>query len=232
MLRATGASVRGPSHILNNQPNQDAMGLWGHRGGWIGIVADGLGSRPLSQIGSRAACLAARRVIRSSHSLEGPKSLMGAIYRAWLASLSVAPSSAATTLLVAVTDRKGRTILSQLGDGLVLYRSNGFFGILTPERAGFADQTNGLGLSRLWADWQSESITLQIPGDGVILMTDGISDDLRWDDLEKFYWKLHKEFARRSSRLCKKWISTELERWPTPGHSDDKTIAMIWRDPK
>jgi hypothetical protein len=99
---------------------------------------------------------------------------MGAIYRAWLESLFVIPSSAATTILVAVTDCKGRTILSQLGDGLVLYRSNGSFGILTHERAGFADQTNALGLSRSWADWQSESITLQIPGKVLLEIAQGI----------------------------------------------------------
>lgn len=230
MLRATGASVRGPGHVLNHQPNQDSLGIWGHKGGWLAVVADGLGSRPLSHIGSRAACLSARRVIRSGFSFGEPKSLMGAIYRDWLASITVAPSSAGTTFLIALTDKNGRTVLSQLGDGLVLYRSRGSFGILTPKREGFADQTNGLGFSRSWKDWQSSTVTLSAPGDGAMLMTDGISDDLYQKDLEKFFQKMQKEFSRRSSRLAKQWMTTQLECWPTPGHSDDKTIAMIWLD--
>lgn len=232
MLYAAGASVRGPSHVLNNEPNQDSLGLWGHKCGWIAVVADGLGSRPMSHVGSRTACLATRRVIRSGHSLEEPKQLMGDIYRSWLASLSIPPSSAASTYLTAITDSKGRVVLAQLGDGLVLYRSNRSFGILTPERKGFSDQTNGLGFSRSWVDWQSSTIMLQAPGDGVMLMTDGISDDLNQEDLEKFFQKMQKEFSRRSSRNAKRWISRQLEQWPTPGHSDDKTIAMIWQDSK
>lgn len=65
-----------------------------------------------------------------------------------------------------------------------------------------------------------------------MLMTDGISDDLNQDAHEKFFQKMQKELARRSVRNGKRWISTQLEQWPTPGHSDDKTIAMIWWDSK
>lgn len=232
MLYAAGASVRGPSHVLNGEPNQDSLGIWGHKRGWIAVVADGLGSRPMSHVGSRSACMAARRVVRSGDSLEEPKQLMGNIYRSWLASLPIPPSSAATTFLTAIADSTGRVVLAQLGDGLVLYRSNRSFGILTPERKGFSDQTNGLGFSRSWGDWQSSTIMLKAPGDGVMLMTDGISDDLNQDALEKFFQKMQKELSRRSSRNVKRWISAQLEQWPTPGHSDDKTIAMIWRDSK
>lgn len=232
MLRAAGVSVRGPLHTQNDQPNQDAIGLWGRRDGWIGAVADGLGSRTLSHIGSQAACLAVRQVMRSYISWKEPKQMMGDIYRSWLSFLPIAPSQAATTLLVTACRRDGEALVAQLGDGLVLYRSEGRFGILTPERKGFTNQTNALGLSNSWADWQCAPLRLTAPGDGVLLMTDGVSDDLNVDRLEGFFRKMIKECAHRSRKSAKKWMGAQLEDWPTIGHSDDKTMVMIFRGSK
>lgn len=228
MLRAIGASVKGPAHEIAGQPNQDAVGLWGHKGGRIATVADGLGSRPLSHIGSRTACQVARQTLTSAKSLEDPKSLIGGIYRAWLTAIPIRPAEASTTFLLAIAEADGRSTLAQIGDGLLLYRANGKFGILTEEREGFSNQTNALGLSKAWADWKSKQIKLEKPGDGIVLMTDGISDDLDWSELERFFNKLFREFSRRGPMKSKNWIKAELNNWPTPNHSDDKTIAMIW----
>ena len=228
MLRAIGASVKGPAHEAAGQPNQDAVGLWRHKGGRIATVADGLGSRPLSHIGSRAACQMARKMVTSAASLENPKSLISGIYRAWLSALPIPPAEAATTFLLAIAEADGRATLAQIGDGLLMYRENGKFGILTEEREGFSNQTNALGLSKAWTDWKSKQITLEKPGDGIVLMTDGISDDLNWNALEEFFNKLFREFRGRGPMKSKQWIKAELDNWPTPNHSDDKTIAMIW----
>ena len=65
MLGAAGVSVTGPGHVSLGQANQDAIALRGWRGGWIAAVADGLGSRPLSGLGSRLAVQAAQQTIRS-----------------------------------------------------------------------------------------------------------------------------------------------------------------------
>jgi len=222
MLRAIGASVKGPAHEAAGQPNQDAVGLWRHKGGWIATVADGLGSRPLSHIGSRAACQMARKMVTSAASLENPKSLISGIYRAWLSALPIPPAEAATTFLLAIAEVDGRATLAQIGDGLLMYRENGKFGILTEEREGFSNQTNAMGLSKAWTDWKSK------PGDGIVLMTDGISDDLNWNALEGFFNKLFREFRGRGPMKSRQWIKAELDNWPTPNHSDDKTIAMIW----
>lgn len=230
MLRATGASIRGPAHVDSGQTNQDAIGLRGSQGGWICSVADGLGSRPLSHIGSQAACLATRRVIRRSMDWAEPKLLIGDIYRKWLSSLPINPSKVATTLLVAACKNNGETLVAQLGDGLVIYVSEGCFGVLTPERNGFANQTNALGISNAWSDWRYAHLQLTKSGDGVLLMTDGISDDIDSEKLEAFFRKVHKECVHRSRRCAKNWLKTQLEMWPTPSHSDDKTLAMIFVD--
>lgn len=229
MLWAAGASVRGPAHAASRDCNQDALGLWGWQRGQIATVCDGLGSRPLSHIGSRLACLAARRILRSGAPWDDPKALVGQIYRNWLHALPVAPSCAPCTLLLAACRPDGDTLVAQLGDGLLAYRAAGRFGVLGPERTGFSNQTKALGISRSWADWHVARLRLSEPGDGVVLMTDGISDDLVQTRREAFLAMLRSSCEWRSRRQSRAWLRRHLEDWPTPQHGDDKTIAMIFR---
>jgi hypothetical protein len=116
-----------------------------------------------------------------------------------------------------------------LGDGLLVYRAGGRFGVLGPERTGFSNQTEALGISSSWADWQVARLRLSAPGDGVVLMTDGISDDLVQSRREAFLEMLRSECGRRSRRRSRTWLRRHLEAWPTEAHGDDKTIAMIFR---
>lgn len=232
MLWATGASVRGPAHTMNGECNQDALGVWGSQRGFVAVVSDGLGSRPLSHIGSRLACKAARYVVRSGASWDDPKALIGQIYRHWLGALPVAPSHAPCTLLLAACRPDGDTLVAQLGDGLLAYRAGGQFGMLSPERTGFSNQTDALGISGAWADWQVARLRLSDPGDGLVLMTDGVSDDLVPLRTEAFVRMLRSECEPRSRRRSKVWLRRQLEAWPTPAHGDDKTIAMIFRKSK
>lgn len=228
MLRAAGTSSVGPAHLQFGQPNQDALGLWGWKTGWIAVVCDGLGSRPLSHVGSRLACLAARRVIRNGADWGNPRQVIEDIGRMWLETLPISPAQAATTVLIAACRANGECFVAQLGDGLILCRSEGEFSILTSERDGFANQTKALGSSESWLDWRISRPQLVAPGDGIMMMTDGISDDLRTDLLESFFHMMQKECRGRTSRRAKKWLQAQLEGWPTPGHSDDKTVAMIF----
>lgn len=229
MLCATGGSVRGPAHAAAGECNQDALGLWGWRRGQLAAVCDGLGSRPLSHIGSRLACLAVRHVLRGEMGQGDPKVLIGQVYRHWMQTLPVAPSQAPCTLLLAACRPDGDTLVAQLGDGMLAYRAGGRFGILTPRRSGFSNQTEALGISRSWADWQVARLRLSEPGDALVLMTDGVSDDLMPERVNGFLRMLRKECAARSRRRSKAWLRRQLEAWPTPAHADDKTIAVIYR---
>lgn len=229
MLCATGVSVRGPAHAAGGECNQDALGLWGWRRGQLAAVCDGLGSRPLSHIGSRLACLAVRHVLRGEMCQGDPKVLIGQVYRHWMQTLPVAPSQAPCTLLLAACRPDGDTLVAQLGDGMLAYRVGGRFGVLTPSRSGFSNQTEALGISRSWADWQVTRLRLSEPGDALVLMTDGVSDDLMPERVDGFLRMLRKECAARSRRRSKAWLRRQLEAWPTPAHADDKTIAVIYR---
>jgi serine/threonine protein phosphatase PrpC len=235
VLRAAGTSVIGPEHEGNGQSNQDALSLRGWRGGWIAAVADGLGSRQFSSVGSRAAVQAAQRTIRTLvpptalHDLDARETATR-MYRQWLQAVPyVDKSSAASTILLAACDVYGRARVWQLGDGLIACRSKGQIRVVTPGRAGFGNETRALGVHRAWSDWTWADVVLDEEHDAVVLMTDGVSDDLNANTLEDFVATLVAELSAKSRRSGRTWLKRELSQWSTPSHSDDKTIAIIYR---
>lgn len=235
MLRATGVSVTGPGHLLQKQANQDAISVRGWRGGWIVAVADGLGSRPLSGVGARLAVQAAQRTIRSFVTADEfiateARQIATEFYRRWLGAVPYADkASTASTILFAACDQDGATRIWQLGDGLVVCRTRGSFRVITPERTGFGNETRALGIHRAWSDWCTASVALEERGDAVILMTDGVSDDVRLDTLETFADALVRRVSSKTRRGGRGWLRNELTHWSTPNHSDDKTVAVIFK---
>lgn len=230
MLFASAATVIGPSHKDGREPNQDAVLLRGHRGGWFLAVADGLGSRQLSHVGSRLAVRTAYRSLRSGLFELSPRNAIHRFYSDWLNALpKKAPGLMATTLLAASCNREGRCVIAQLGDGLALYRSRGEFGALDDGRVGFSNETAALGVTKSFSAWRFADVELVEPGDVVVLMTDGIADDLQPERLEGFARKLSRETSKRGRRGGKRWLEQQLSAWPTAMHADDKTIGMICR---
>lgn len=233
MLFASAATVIGPAHWEACEPNQDAVLLRGHRGGWFLAVADGLGSRQLSHVGSRLAVRTAYRSLRNGLFERSTREAIQGFYRDWLDVLpGKAPGLMATTLLAASCNRDGRCVIAQLGDGLALYRSRGGFGAVGDGRAGFVNETAALGVTKAFSAWRFAEVELVDPGDGVVLMTDGLADDLHPERLEGFARKLIREASKRGRRRGKRWLEQQLAVWPTAMHADDKTIGMICVIPK
>ncbi|MBL3559111.1 MULTISPECIES: PP2C family serine/threonine-protein phosphatase [Marinobacter] len=231
MLRAAAASVIGPSHKSHGIPNQDAFVLRGHRGGWLLAVADGLGSKPFSDIGSAIAARTAIEVLARECSEEDPRKQIEAIYKLWLKRLPVSqPALAASTLLFVACDSDGYGWLAQLGDGAALIREEGATKTLTNDRAGFGNETEALGVTKSFGAWSHRRVALTHRGDGVVLMTDGVADDLKPETLGDFYDALLMAGVVRNKRRFRRWIERELEAWTTRLHSDDKTLGMIFRD--
>ncbi|MGM1051034.1 MAG: PP2C family serine/threonine-protein phosphatase [Pseudomonadota bacterium] len=226
-LLAGGASVPGPAHIQEGTPNQDALCVSGCNEGWCIAVADGLGSRPLSHLGSRKAVQLFRRLAREQASIL-PDRVGPALRADWLAHFDSSFSRYETTCLWARVDADGRGLAGQVGDGLVLIMSHGEFRVITGQRQGFGNQTNTLAQ----ADTEtvsSNEFELVCPGDGVLLMTDGISDDLVPEQLESFFQAIYRRQRRSSKRQMRQWLTRELNGWLTPKHGDDKTMAGIFR---
>lgn len=229
MLQAAGATVIGLAHSTEGMPNQDAMAVCGHLGGGFVAVADGLGSRPRSHVGSRLAVRLAKDLLARQTRPGEERNDIRTFYQAWLKGLhGLVPEQAATTLLSASCTRDGHCQIWQLGDGLVLFRSEGKFGTLDAKRGGFCNETEALGITRSFAAWKGTRVRITLPGDGVMLLTDGLADDLKPEQLELFFDYMRKAVCRRSRRSAKIWLRTQINVWPTARHADDKTIALIF----
>ncbi|WP_171523542.1 protein phosphatase 2C domain-containing protein, partial [Acinetobacter baumannii] len=73
------------------------------------------------------------------------------------------------------------------------------FRVLTDQRQGFGNQTLTLAQADAW-NTRSFEFELSQPGDGVLLMTDGISDDLIPSQLESFFDAIYRRQLRCSSK--------------------------------
>jgi serine/threonine protein phosphatase PrpC len=226
---ASGASVIGPRHEQLSEPNQDAILLNGNRGGWIFAVADGLGSRSRSDIGAQVACKMAKRVLRDSAYAGNFESSLEEIHSAWVAAVNpYCVDLAATTLLLGSVNRQGSVRVAQLGDGLILMRQKGKFSVLSPSREGFSNQTWALSRSHEPKRWVIAKGNFVNPGDGVVLMTDGVSEDLAYETLPEFMEAIYRNILKRNRRRGRRWLESELTNWATPLHSDDKSLVAVF----
>jgi serine/threonine protein phosphatase PrpC len=212
----------GPGHLLDGSPNQDAYMTRKLARGFLLVVCDGMGSKPLSHIGSTMACQAVHEIIDGANFLTDSREIIGGIYRRWLQLLgSIDPKDSVTTCLFCWGDGNGSVRSFQLGDGLILARD-----LALPEiRSGFGNETTGLGISKNYSDWVAGEFHLG-PGDAAVLMTDGISEDLAAGSEVQLLNAMQDSFHTMSSRRVKKQLQKELIGWPTPNHLDDKTIAL------
>ena len=209
------------------------MALTGWRGGWIAAVADGLGSRARSDLGSRRACQVTRRILRAAPLDFEPRVTLPLIHQQWLEAIEPAmPGDAATTLLFARVTAAGDVHAAQLGDGLMLLRYRGEFCRVSPERAAYGNQTCALEGAHPQDKWSTARHALTEPGDGVVLMTDGVADDLKPDQLGEFFDALYQALGARNRRRGRRWLRSELNDWATPLHSDDKTLVAVFRTSK
>lgn len=224
------ASVIGPSHISYNLPNQDHISVRGHNCGWVAAVSDGLGSHIHSDIGSKFACKAIQNYWRTSkRQCVEANEHHEAIHRKWLEYIHPYPiKKTGATALYASINKEGWVHTGQIGDGLIIYRQDGQLCALTPSRQGFGNQTDSLGQFFNQSHWVHNSFQLKKAGDGIILMTDGISDDLVTESLPDFFELLYQESLKNSRRRMKRWLQKELTNWATPLHGDDKTLAAIF----
>ena len=230
---ACGASVIGPRHLDLHEPNQDAMALTGCRDGWIAAVADGLGSRTRSDLGARRACQVSRRILRAAPSTFDLPATLPLIHQQWLEAIEpTTPRDAATTLLFARVTAEGDVHAAQLGDGLLLARCAGEFRRITPERTAYGNQTWALESTHVQDKWSTAEGRFAEPGDGLVLMTDGVADDLEPTQLADFFDALYQDLNTRNRRRGRRWLQCELNDWATPLHSDDKTLVAIFRTSK
>jgi serine/threonine protein phosphatase PrpC len=230
--KSFGASVIGPGHILTATPNQDAWTAFHHIWGHGIVVSDGLGSKPLSNYGSIAACRAvesAARRFAATNATSARSDLLRDILKAWLDELGpLAPKDSAATCLFALCLGGGVIHIGLLGDGCaaVVRKDRTVLSIGDSKESGFSNQTDALTTSTTESHWKVRSVPAH-ECEAAILCTDGVSDDLK--DLDGFMLNFASKLCRLSQVTASRQARQVLERWPVPKHSDDKTIACLFR---
>ncbi len=233
-----GASVRGPGHIKTNTPNQDAWAAF-HDDEWEGIVvSDGVGSKAHSDLGSRMLCEAVRFAVSSiltsfqNFDLDDEQqrgAFLHTLHEQWTELIgSTSPDDASATCLFGCCFSNGFLWLGMLGDGCAAYiDKSGIVHRLTEDKElGFSNLTTALS-SRL--DCNSWKFMSAPSGDckAVVLCTDGVSDDL--EDIDGFILAFSEAFIDMPLAQATLESKDMLEQWPTPKHSDDKTIACLFK---
>jgi serine/threonine protein phosphatase PrpC len=161
--------------------------------------------------------------------LDFPDALLS-IHADWLKAVApLSPKDVATTILFARVSGEGNVHAAQLGDGLLLLRYAGKFHCITPERTGYGNQTQALETTLAPDQWHVFSGNFTLPGDGVVLLSDGVADDLEPEQLAEFVDALYQALSTKNRRRGRRWIHSELVNWATPMHGDDKTLAAIFR---
>jgi len=219
------ATAIGPAHIDQALVNQDSVKCKTFKGYWVVAVADGMGSRISSHIGSTLAVNTAVDACFSSPFNILDREIVTNIYSSWLSQLKtidLSPNDAVTTLLFAWGNSNGEYRYFQLGDGEIVTNVQK---LTTSHTDNFSNETTGLGLSKKLSDWCIGTSTLTEHEKGLILMTDGISEDI--DDHIGFCESIIDYATSKSRRSVKNKLTKLLENWPTPYHTDDKTIAVV-----
>lgn len=223
------ASVRGPGHVRWDLPNQDAWRMVTKAGAEVLVVSDGMGSYRYAREGADACCRGVVAAATQWAPAAAPEAFLRLVHALWLFLIQPhSPEECHCTCLMAVR-RQREFFLAQLGDGMVCVcgpDGNSLpFGL--PEKE-FSNVTEGLGRNFSLDPWKWTSIPV---GDvsGILLATDGVADDLKEEHAGAFGKDILDAVLEDGPEAVEKQLTALLKDWPVPGHSDDKTIAGIFR---
>lgn len=229
LWKSFGASAVGPGHIATGTPNQDSWASFHHVWGDCIAISDGLGSKPLSNFGSHAACFAVEQAFRACRDKTEIDHgfLTNLIITNWLSRITpLKPSDCAATCLFALRLRDGSIRVGMLGDGLVaaLKLDGSVVSLSEDKLQGFSNITAALSSTTSSKDWRYMSLQEEDCA-AVLLCTDGVADDL--ENVDDFVKGFIEAYRALSTVSANRQIRAMLENWPTPKHSDDKTIACL-----
>ncbi len=223
----------GPRHQRNGVPNQDALIRFGGAYGDGMVVCDGMGSKPYADFGARSACKTIPQALQiwlnEPHATD--EQLLRLIHIVWNMKVQgKGANDCATTCLFAFAPASGGEILlAQLGDGLAVYHS-AEHGLrrLTPDVGGITNRTTALGVATSLEEWHFARIPAADDAT-ILLATDGVSNDLLQETIGEFTFGLRDQLQNLTAQQRTAFLKNELQNWPRPEHSDDKTIALMWR---
>jgi len=229
-----GQTEIGPLHIKSGGPNQDAWLTRHFDWGDIIVVSDGLGSKSLSDKGSQAACAAVIAMAEYWYNFPEitPEKLLSYLHKSWLLKIKGMEINECACTCLFVIRLYEEVFAAQLGDGLLaIYKE-------TPEsikqlsmpyvEGHFSNQTEALQEKFLLKDWQYQRLKSD-DMDAFLLCTDGISDDLDSAHIDGFVKDVYQYYRLKEHKVISEELTAWLKNWPVPKHSDDKTIACLYK---
>lgn len=227
-----GCRVRGPLHVQMRLPNQDAWLVRHYATASMVVVADGLGSKSHSDVGSYAACRAVAHVTRQCSkvgNLCSPQEFVSLMHERWLSTLyGFSPRDCATTCLFAVKCQ-GELLLGRLGDGMIAAHAHAEDEdvlIFDDKAESFANMTECLHEYTSASNWELRLLSAS-KYKSVLLCSDGVADDLERGQELSFSRALVQAYSSLDRRGAYHELRRCLLHWPRPGHTDDKTLAVM-----
>lgn len=233
-----GASEIGPAHIKTGTPNQDSWASFHHSGYDVLVVSDGMGSKAFSEFGSAMACKAVDQAVChfllefQRVDLKGQDdryAFLDRIRDYWVDGIApLTAKEASATCLFAVRAGDGTVWVGMLGDGLAAaVLENGSARLLQDVKdESFSNVTTALSETTKASDWKVMGIP-ERQCKAVLLCTDGVADDLV--DAEGFVCGAVEALCVLPAITASSETSDMLIDWPTPKHSDDKTMACLYK---
>ncbi|MSQ84705.1 MAG: hypothetical protein EXR77_17845 [Myxococcales bacterium] len=229
-VRVVASAVRGPAHVRNGLPCQDAwLAVIDDRACMV-VVCDGMGSRANAAQGAQAGVLAARDAWRWWRRWPAGKAedLVRLLEIGWrLRTGSLGPDSAAATCLLYAQNDHRVAVTAQLGDGLIARIGGTGTTTVHPSTANEFGETHALGTQHQLGDWSLASTSPLGDGEAMLLATDGVSDDLDRGRLHDVAGWVRNELG--SQPWPNRSLAKELRNWPVPYHQDDKTLLVLWQ---
>ncbi|OUS68188.1 hypothetical protein B5G52_20250 [Pseudoalteromonas sp. A601] len=228
-----GASVIGPLHVKAGIPNQDSWMARRYKWGNVVVVSDGLGSKAHSDHGSKAACLAVFEAAKRYQ--KNPDAnivdILRLIHANWLVEIAPYSSTDCLATCLFAIQNAGIITLGRLGDGMIVAlgkTSENHLILSDNKQDSFSNYTNSLRQEFNPEQWETTTIE-SAACNAVVLCTDGISDDLLPDSEMDFCIELAYEYILLTPEKRTKQLIKMMNEWPVPHHSDDKTIACLFK---
>lgn len=222
-----GISLKGSYHEIN----QDSFATLPYDGGWVLVVSDGMGSKALSQYGSKAVCEAVRVVLNREKGHPKISDFKGFLFRCydeWRMLIKDFEISQcyATMLITIVTENDIKA--ARLGDGFIgIYTDMGTRCLYDKKEDYFANETDCLDENFRWDKLEIYECEYK-EFFGVIACTDGIEIGTMQEAALKSFTA---EFTDKYRLLTVSEINEDIKKWLSdwPG-SDDKTLAYIMKE--
>lgn len=235
-IEYAGGSITGQSHKEADQGNQDSFFITRYGFGVVMVVADGLGTKKYSKIGSREVCKAVGEATKIWIRKENTpiEYLIKLIHNIW--DFNIYPytkSECGTTCLFSIVLDSGRVLLGQLGDGIIYYNKGEGLNVLTEREDEFLNITNSMSSVKSIYDWKFEEFNLTDDDFTLLMTTDGLSEDIIVEKREKFMYYVLNQIQRKDKQVKKNLsIKKILKSCESKYSCDDKTLIIFNREGK